>query len=222
MTQRILILSDLHCDEPDAYSIETLVQHAVFEMPDVIVLLGDVVGAGAWSRHPRQTSENARETMERADMLFRPLVEMRVGLYWCMGNHEHRINRAHNDAGAMDLPWGLGGEMLCPEKIRHKLHIRRYTDGPMVLMDNAQRLLFFHGDDGKGPIPTLRRFGYKGHVFQGHNHQLYANCDGGMWAVRCGHLGPVRPDYVKGPAPSAWQRGYVVYEKGNVFLRKLS
>jgi len=64
VTQRILILSDLHCDEPDAYSIETLMQHAVFEMPDVIVLLGDVDGEGARSNHARKTSEHARETME--------------------------------------------------------------------------------------------------------------------------------------------------------------
>lgn len=190
----------------------------------MLVCLGDLVGAGAWSRHARLHTENAERTRELANNffeIFNTRVHRSIGRYWVQGNHEHRVERAHVEVGAGMPPWGLGAEGLVDTKLLERWHVRRYTDAPMELMDGTRRLLFFHGADGKGHIPTLRQYGYRGHVFQGHAHQLSAQMDGDCWSVRCGHLGPQRPSYIKGPAPSGWTRGYVVYERNVVTLRAL-
>lgn len=221
---RVAIISDLHLDESGAWDVGDLMRRVRWEEPDILVCLGDLVGAGSWSRHPRTGIECPDRTKSALYLFFEAVRESMprsAGLYWCMGNHENRVDRAHVDAGAGLPAWGLGLEGLVDKRFLDRWHVRRYTDAPLEIMEGSRKLIFFHGDDNKGHLPTLRRFGYRGHVFQGHNHTLSAHFDGGCWSVRCGHLGPLRPEYIKGPPPGNWQRGFVVYEKNSVMLKAL-
>lgn len=221
-----LILSDWHAEEEGAVSVDVVREIVSDVRPSRVVLLGDTLGMPIVSRHPRrQTQMTLTDLRNFTQHLFDVALQAapHAGFYWLLGNHEDRADVMYRQHAQQDPAWGMGCEGLLSQNQASRVHIRRYFDPPMLLDDGM--LAFFHGADSHAAQRTLQAHSSQ-YVFQGHTHELYAHYHGNQCAVRCGHLGPVRPEYIKGPPPPKWTRGFVVVEKAGfkkyrIILEKL-
>jgi predicted phosphodiesterase len=162
-----LVLPDMHFPWANWKAIRKAHTWAEKHDPDVVVQLGDIVDAKAWSRWPKEPDDPS--PAEEFDLTCRDMQKLHSyfpDLYILNGNHDRRYQaKAFESSIPSIMIRGLDEMFDFPD-----WEWIMDPDEFLVMPSDRGPILFMHGDETGGtPLAKASKLGYN--VVQGHTHR---------------------------------------------------
>ena len=214
ITQKALIISDLHIPYHDDEAIETALSAGEKAKVDTVVLLGDILDfykISSFSKDPRRKSVNLE--MEEGKAFLSELRKRfpKARIIYYRGNHEMRLEKYICDKATelVDMLEELMQNKLGFRELNIEYHTDPFRLGKLWLMHGHEK----PGGYGAEHIPNVIEKYVRDHCLVGHYHRtqskVYKRIDGSRyWIGALGYLGGPQ-DY----APlNQWGQGFAIIE----------
>ena len=185
--KKILVIPDIHFPFSDWKAIKKIHAWKVKNRPDLIVFLGDVLDAKAWSRYPKDTDDlSAQAEFDAAEADMKKLHKLFPKAILLMGNHDVR---AMSKALEVHLPKQLINSLQ--DVFAFKGWVWHTHTKPLVINTPSGKVAFMHGDEIQGtPSQKASKLGMS--VVHGHTHKAslsYVDTfTHQVYGMECGHV----------------------------------
>lgn len=164
--KKICVVPDVHLGYADWTALKKIHKYAKKHKPDLVVFLGDVIDAKAWSRFPKDPDDDSpQEEWNKVEADMAKLHSMFPKAILLIGNHDQRVINKQKEAM---MPYQLTQSM---DKIFSFKNWTWHTCvKPLIIQTPTGPIAFMHGDEMAGtPAQKAKKLGMS--VIQGHTHQ---------------------------------------------------
>ena len=183
---KILVLPDIHLPYPNWSALKKVAKFNETYQADIIIQLGDLIDAKAWSRWPKDPDDDsAQAEWDKTHDAVLKLAKLFPEMTIILGNHDRRPMAKALEAGLpKQLVKTLGDVFAIPGWTWH-------IDSKPLVVDN---IVFMHGDEMAGtPGQKASKLGKS--VCQGHTHKAsltYVNTfQHQVFGMECGHIADI-------------------------------
>lgn len=166
--KRILILGDIHLPFPDWEALKQAQKFAKEFKPDLVVQMGDLIDAKAWSKYQKDPDDLSPQTeFDLVAKQIKILHKMFPKMVILQGNHEARFSAKKMEA---QLPTQLVRSLREVFDMKGWWWVAPGGQERAVVKSGGKEILFVHGDEMAGNVVAkAKRLGLC--VVQGHTHK---------------------------------------------------
>lgn len=219
-SQHIMVISDVHYPKHDRAMLEQVIDQAIEEGIDTVILAGDYFDMEEYSKYGIDDhTSNFQRNLRGGAVHIRRLIRMGIKVVWSQGNHEARVFRGQHqlDMKALALIAGLG------EYLDNGMLI--VSDNPTVYASVGNWMITHPAQYGSFPLVVASKLAtrYQANTIVAHEHHWGQTLDetGQFIAINSGGLfDPNLHKYIQHSPTShrAWTRGFVTLHKGHPSL----
>jgi len=208
---RILIIPDSHLPCADWIALQAIYKFNKKFKADIIIQLGDLIDAKAWSRWPKDPDDDSAQLeWDKTEAAVLKFAKLFPKMTIILGNHDRR-------------PMAKALEVGLPKQLVRRLDEVFNVPGWNWHLDNkplvVDGVVFIHGDEMGGTVSQkASRLGVS--VVQGHTHKAsltYINTfQKQLFAMECGHVADTETSAFRYSAknPMTSWKGFATIEDG--------